>query len=162
MLGLDVLEEHDGMLMLLMLLLMMPLFPCPAPGGGGRGRQDGSEVGGADTEHEFVGLEHLTPAREGHVGQHFVRAQLGHDAEEGIVVVVPFQKEFFPAHIDDQLVAHNFVFRLISFNTNNLLAPRDQVEPEKNEVVVCLSVRVSLLSFFLSFFLSLTQQVTSK
>ncbi len=79
-----VLEVHDGML----------VGPVRSP----RAGQDGAEEGAADTQHELVRLEELPPAGQGHVRQGVGRAQVLHDGEERVVVVVPLKQELLSAH----------------------------------------------------------------
>ena len=57
--------------------------------------QDLPEEGRANAEHQLVRLEDLVSAGQRHVRQHLRRAEVLHDAEEAVVMVVPFQKELF-------------------------------------------------------------------
>ena len=78
MLGPDVLEEDDGVLVRL-------------------SGQHLPEEGRTHAQHDLVRLEDAPAARQRHVRQHLVGAQLLHDVEERVVVVVPLQQELVPA-----------------------------------------------------------------
>ncbi len=52
--------------------------------------QEGAEERGTDAQYEFVSFEHFTAASQQHVRKHFGGAELLQNAEETVVMVVPF------------------------------------------------------------------------